>query len=117
MLLLTVFLLALFFAPRGHVVAMCLIFTALGFLVYGPQMLVAVAAADLATKVASSSAVGLTGLFGYLGASFCGLATGILVDKFGWNGAIWLYASSAMVGCLLLATTWRQVSPLIRQDR
>jgi phosphoglycerate transporter family protein len=117
MLLLTVFLLALFFVPQGQVFVMCLIFTALGFLVYGPQLLVAVAAADLATKVASASAVGLTGLFGYLGASFCGLATGMLVDKFGWNGAIWLYASSAILGCVLLATTWKQVSPLIRHDR
>ncbi len=113
MLLLTVFLLALFFVPKGQVLVMCLIFTALGF-VYGPQLLVAVAAADFATKVASSSAVGLTGLFGYLGAGFCGITTGILVDKFGWDGAIWLYASSAVVGCILLATTWRQVSPVIR---
>ena len=110
MLLLTLFLLVLFLVPKGQVFVMCLIFTALGFLVYGPQLLVAVAAADFATKVASASAVGLTGLFGYLGASFCGLATGILVDKFGWDGAIWLYASSAIIGCALLATTWRQVS-------
>jgi phosphoglycerate transporter family protein len=114
MLLLTVFVLALFFAPSGHVLIMCLIFTALGFLVYGPQLLVAVAAADLATKAAAASAVGLTGLFGYLGASFCGLATGLLVDRFGWNGAIWLYACSSILGCLLLATTWKQVSPLLK---
>jgi phosphoglycerate transporter family protein len=117
MLLLTVFVLALFFAPRGHVLIMCLIFTALGFLVYGPQLLVAVAAADLATKVAAASAVGLTGLFGYLGASFCGLATGLLVDRFGWNGAIWLYAGSAILGGLLLATTWKQVSPMLKAAR
>jgi sugar phosphate permease len=114
LLLLTGFLLALFLVPRGQVLLMCLIFMALGFLVYGPQLLVAVAAADYATKVASSSAVGLTGLFGYLGASFCGLATWMLVDRFGWNGAIWLYASSAIIGCLLLATTWRRVSPVLR---
>jgi phosphoglycerate transporter family protein len=114
MLLLTAFLLALFFVPKGQVLVMCLIFTALGFLVYGPQLLVAVAAADFATKVAASSAVGLTGLFGYLGAGFCGITTGLLVDRFGWNGAIWLYASSAILGCVLLATTWRQVSPVLR---
>jgi sugar phosphate permease len=117
MFFLTLFLLALFFVPKGHVALMCLIFTALGFLVYGPQLLVAVAAADYATKVASASAVGLTGLFGYLGASVCGLATGILVDKFGWNGAVWFYASSAIIGCALLATTWKRVSPVIRHDK
>jgi OPA family glycerol-3-phosphate transporter-like MFS transporter/OPA family sugar phosphate sensor protein UhpC-like MFS transporter len=86
--------------------AMCLLFAALGFLVYGPQMLVAVAAADFATKVASSSAVGLTGLFGYLGASVCAFVTGRLVDKVGWNAAVWFYAGSAVVGCLLLLPTW-----------
>jgi sugar phosphate permease len=78
-------------------------------------MLVAVAATDFATKVASATAVGLTGLFGYLGAAFCGLATGILVDRYGWNGALWLYAGSAVIGCALLATTWTKASPLLRK--
>ena len=96
---------------------MCLIFIALGFLVYGPQMLVAVAAADFATKAASSTAVGLTGLFGYIGASVCGVTTGYLVDHYGWNGAIWFYAGSATIGALLLATTWWQVSPVIKSDQ
>ena len=109
----TAFVLALFAVPSGHVLTMTALFTALGFFVYGPQMLVAVAAADFATKVASASAVGLTGLFGYLGAAFCNLATGILVDRFGWNGALWLYAASAMVGCALLASTWNRASPLL----
>ncbi len=93
---------------------MTALFAALGFFVYGPQMLIAVAAADFATKVASASAVGLTGLFGYLGATFCGVATGMLVDRYGWNSALWLYAASAVVGCGLLATTWTKASPLLR---
>jgi OPA family glycerol-3-phosphate transporter-like MFS transporter len=58
--------------------------------------------------------VGLSGLFGYLGAAFCGVVTGALVDRFGWNGALWLYAASAIVGCALLATTWHRASPLLR---
>jgi sugar phosphate permease len=117
MLALCVFTLALFAVHSGQVVVMTLLFAALGFFVYGPQMLVAVAAADFATKVASASAVGLTGLFGYLGAAFCGLATGMLVDRCGWNGALWLYTGSAVIGSLLLATTWNRVSPLIAQER
>ena len=118
MLCLTGFTLALFKVPDGNVTMMTALFAALGFFVYGPQMLVAVAAADFATKVASASAVGHTGFFGSIGAAFCGLATGILVDRFGWNGAIWLYAGSAVVGALLLATTWNRHSPLIgrRED-
>jgi phosphoglycerate transporter family protein len=115
MICLCIFTLALFAVPSGQVMAMTALFAALGFFVYGPQMLVAVAAADFATKVASASAVGLTGLFGYLGAAFCGLATGMLVDRFGWNGALWLYSGSAVIGSILLATTWNRVSPLIEK--
>lgn len=107
MALLIAGLFALFLVPKGQVFVMTLLFGCLGFLVYGPQLLVAVAAADFATKAASSSAVGLTGLFGYFGASACGVGTGMLVDRFGWNGAIWLYVWSAAAGCLLLITTWR----------
>ncbi len=103
-------LLALFLVPPKSVVTMCVLFAALGFLVYGPQMLVAVAAADFATKVASSSAVGLTGLFGYMGASFCAMMTGVLVDHLGWNAAVWFYAAAAVIGCVLLATTWNQTA-------
>lgn len=114
MFCLIAFTLALFEVPNGHVMTMTALFVALGFFVYGPQMLVAVAAADFATKVASASAVGLTGLFGYLGAAFCGLATGVLVDRYGWNGALWLYAGSAFVGCALLALTWSRASPLLK---
>jgi sugar phosphate permease len=100
--------LALFRVTNGDALTLGLIFAGLGFFVYGPQMLVAVAATDFSTKEAAASAVGLTGLLGYLGVTFCGPATGILVDKFGWNAALWLYAASAAIGFILLATTWNR---------
>ncbi len=117
MLLLLVAVGLMFFVPAGQRLTMAALFGALGFFVYGPQMLVAVAAADFATKAASSSAVGLTGLLGYLGASVCGVGTGLLVDAFGWNGAIGLYAASALIGCALLALTWSQTAVKARGAR
>ena len=110
MLLSVVAIALLFMVPPGQRLTMAGLFGALGFFVYGPQMLVAVAAADFATKVASASAVGLTGLLGYLGATVCGLGTGMLVDAYGWNGAIWFYGLSALIGGALLALTWRQTA-------
>jgi len=110
MLVLVGFLLALFRVTNGDVMTLGLLFGGMGFFVYGPQMLVAVAATDYSTKVASATAVGLTGLLGYLGATVCGVSTGALVDKVGWNGAIWLYVGSAAIGCLLLATTWKRAA-------
>jgi sugar phosphate permease len=106
MLFLIVSVAALFAVPRGQVLTMSVVFVALGFFVYGPQMLIAVAAADFATKAASSSAVGLTGLFGYLGASVCGVVTGVLADGFGWDGVLWFYGAAAVIGAALLVTTW-----------
>ena len=117
LLLLIVGVAQLFFVPPGQRLTMAVLFGGLGFLVYGPQLLVAVAAADFATKVASSSAVGLTGLLGYLGASVCGVGTGMLVDAYGWNGAIWFYGASAVIGCALLATTWAQTAATARRAR
>ncbi len=110
MLLLIASVAVLFFVPPGQRLLMAAVFTAIGFFVYGPQMLVAVAAADFATKVASASAVGLTGLFGYLGATLCGIGTGVLVDTYGWNGALWFYGISAVIGCALLSTTWARTA-------
>ena len=111
MLLLISCVASLFFVPRGQVWTMAGVFVALGFFVYGPQLLIAVAAADFATKAAASSAVGLTGLFGYLGASVCGVATGMLADHFGWDGVLWFYGVSAVIGAGLLATTWGARTP------
>lgn len=102
---------SLFFVPRGQVWSMAGVFVALGFFVYGPQLLIAVAAADFATKAAASSAVGLTGVFGYLGASVCGVATGMLADHRGWDGVLWFYGASAVIGAGLLAMTWRTRTP------
>ncbi len=114
MILLIVSVGILFFVPAGQRLTMAVVFTAIGFFVYGPQMLVAVAAADFATKVASSSAVGLTGLLGYLGATLCGVGTGAIADHYGWDGVLWFYGISAVIGCALLATTWHKTAAKVR---
>lgn len=104
----------LFFVPPGQRLTMAVVFTAIGFFVYGPQMLIAVAAADFATKVASASAVGLTGLLGYLGATLCGVGTGLIADRYGWDGVLWFYGASAVIGCALLAATWSKTAASVR---
>ncbi len=94
--------------PSGQVLAMSGVFVLIGFFVYGPQMLIAVAAADFAGRASSASAVGLTGLFGYIGATVCGVGTGMLVDNYGWSAAIYFYLGAAVVGMTLLFTTWKR---------
>lgn len=89
------------------------ILIALGFFVYGPQMLVAVAAADFATKKAAATAVGLTGFFGYAGATVSGIGTGMVVDRFGWNGAFTSFIGATLIGAFIFMFTWNKRSPVL----
>jgi len=84
---------------------------AVGFLVYGPQMLVGVSAADFATKKAAATASGLTGTFGYIGATVCGVGTGFVVDNWGWDGGFIFYLTAAVLGTLFFMLTWSHRSP------
>ncbi len=113
MLCLIVSTLGLIYIPAGHDAWMVVILGAIGFFVYCPQLLVAVAAADYATTEAAATAVGLTGLFGYIGATVCGYLTGLLVTHYGWDGGFWFWIASAVVGAILFATTWKQRSPML----
>ncbi len=108
MLVLACMLAALVFMPPDGILTKVL-FIAAGFFVYGPQLLIGVAAADFAGKHAAAAAVGLTGLLGYFGATLCGIGTGLIVDQLGWQYAFGLYLAAAIVGLLLLMLTWNKV--------
>ena len=88
---------------------------AVGFLVYGPQMLVGVAAADFASKKAAATATGLTGTFGYLGSTVCGIGTGLIVDKWGWDGGFIFFIGSAAMGTILFLLTWNHRSKALEE--
>jgi phosphoglycerate transporter family protein len=92
--------------PAGHEWLDCFALFAVGFLVYGPQMLVGVAAADVASKKASATATGLTGTFGYLGSTVCGVGTGVIIDKYGWNGGFMFYLAATLIAVILFLFTW-----------
>jgi sugar phosphate permease len=82
------------------------ILCAAGFFVYGPQCLVGIAVANLATKRAAATAVGLTGLFGYASTVLSGVGIGMLVDRFGWDAGFLMFVIAAVLGSLLFAACW-----------
>ena len=53
--------------------------------------LVGITAANLATKRAAATAVGFTGLFGYLSTVLSGWGLGKLVEQEGWNAGFLAY--------------------------
>ena len=74
-----------------------------GFFVYGPQALVAVVVANLATKRAAATAVGLTSIFGYASTVLSGWGMGYLVEHYGWAPAFACLIGTALIGALLFA--------------
>lgn len=60
---------------------------AIGFLIYGPIMMIGLHALDLAPKKAAGTAAGFTGFFGYVfGSAISGTGVGWIADHFGWRG-------------------------------
>lgn len=81
---------------------------ALGFLIYGPVMLIGVHALDLVPKKAAGTAAGLTGLFGYLGgALFANIAMGYIVQHFNWDAGFKVLIAASIISIFLLTLTWR----------
>lgn len=113
MLLLIAAIFGLWRVPTGHGVLAAFYLIAVKFLVYGPQMLVGVAAADFASKKAASTATGLTGTFGYAGSAICGVGTGLIVDRWGWDGGFIFFIAAAVIGTLLFALTWTHRSRVL----
>ena len=79
---------------------------ATGFFVYGPQCLLAIACANLATKRAAATAVGLTSIFGYASTVLSGWGLGKLIKLYGWDAGFSLLLASAVAGTLLFALVW-----------
>jgi MFS transporter, OPA family, glycerol-3-phosphate transporter len=91
--------------PPGHPWLDAAALSAVGFLVYGPQMMVGVCAAVAGGRYAAGTATGFTGLFGYLGSIVSGVGTGWVVDRFGWDGGFYLFIGSAVLGAVLFLAT------------
>ncbi|MBF8263737.1 MAG: glpT [Parachlamydiales bacterium] len=69
-----------------------------GFFIFGPQMLIGLACAELAHKKAAATANGFSGCFGYLGAAMAGGPLGALTSAWGWESFF-----AAMIGCSVIA--------------
>ncbi|EPU9587854.1 glycerol-3-phosphate transporter [Providencia stuartii] len=103
MLLVTIATIVFWLNPAGNpnVDMACMII--IGFLIYGPVMLIGLHALELAPKKAAGTAAGFTGLFGYLGGSaLASIIIGYTVDTFGWNGGFAVMIGGSALAVVLL---------------
>ena len=79
---------------------------AIGFLIYGPVMIIGAFALDLAPKKAAGTAAGFTGLFGYVGGALCAeLVIGHVADHFGWDACFYLLMTASILSIGIIAYT------------
>ena len=81
----------------------------LGFFIFGPQMLIGMAAAELSHKKAAGTATGFAGWFAYFGAGF----SGFLATQ-GWYSFFLGLGICGIVSLILLTPLW---SAKARQEK
>lgn len=80
---------------------------AIGFFVYGPQMLLGLAAAEYVDKKAACTANGFVSCWAYVGAAATGYPLGLVID-YSWNWYYWiLVACSAITFLILMPLTFK----------
>lgn len=93
--------------PAGNPMVDIFALAAIGFLIYGPVMLIGVSALDMVPKKAAGTAAGFTGLFGYLfGTVGASSGIGYAVKAFGWDSGFYILLASCLVSMFFLLFTW-----------
>ena len=78
-----------------------------GFCIYGPQALIGIGAANQATKEASATANGLTGIMGYAGSALAAVAIGLIADHLGWNAVFLTFIGIGVLGVITFLSMWK----------
>jgi MFS transporter, OPA family, glycerol-3-phosphate transporter len=101
--------------PPGYLWLDMTMLGTIGFFVYPPVMLLALAALDLTSKKAVGTAAGFIGMFGYVGRTAQAKGFGWMVDHYSdlydrataWNIVIYAILASTVAAIMVLAFTWR----------
>lgn len=100
---------AFWFIPAGYPILDSAALFALGFAIFGPQMLIGVAAAELSHKKAASTSTGFAGFFAYMGAAVAGYPLAKVAQDFGWHGFFFAVAVCCVISTLILLPMWNVV--------
>ncbi len=98
---------AFWFSPAGAIALDSILMFSIGFLIFGPQMLIGMVAAELAGKKAAGSATGFVGLIAYIGAATAGYPLGKICHEFGWSGFFLSVGVCGILSTLLLIPLWK----------
>ena len=97
---------ALWMMPAGYVLIDYVLVFTIGFLIFGPQMLIGIAAAELSHKKAAGSSTGFIGWIAYLGCAAAGYPLAKVTEIWGWQGCFYTLGVCGIIVVLLLLPLW-----------
>ncbi len=92
--------------PAGYIVVDSIVMFLIGFSIFGPQMMIGLAAAELSHKKAAATSTGFAGFFAYIGAACAGYPLGTITQTLGWGGFFWALIACCALSTLLLIPLW-----------
>lgn len=95
-----------YYSPEASTVIDSFMIFMIGFLIFGPQMLIGMAAAELSHKKAAATATGFVGWVAYAGAAVAGYPLGKLTEVYGWDGFFTALGACAAISTVLLLPLW-----------
>lgn len=96
----------LYYSPPGSLWLDYGLMFAIGFLIFGPQMLIGMAAVEVSHKKAAGTANGFVGWIAYLGAATAGYPISRIAEVWGWYGFFAALAVCGIMMILLLLPLW-----------
>jgi OPA family sugar phosphate sensor protein UhpC-like MFS transporter len=96
----------LWYLDLSNFASAVLLIAVIGFLVFAPQMLVGLAAAEFVSKKAASTSNGFAGCFAYLGAAFAGYPLSKITEIYGWYGFIIALVVCSACTFIILLPIW-----------
>lgn len=105
--------------PEGYMIVDMTLLALLGFLIFGPQLLVGLAAAEFVDKKAACTANGFAGCFAYVGAAATGYPLGKIIDAWKWDGffASLFLCSAAIFLILMPLCSQKRQAPLATEQQ
>ncbi|KIC73317.1 MFS transporter [Candidatus Protochlamydia amoebophila] len=92
--------------PSGYLLFDSVLMFCIGFSIFGPQMMIGLAAAELSHKKAVATSTGFVGFFAYIGAAFAGYPLGYITQQWGWQGFYWALMGCCIIALFLLIPLW-----------
>lgn len=101
--------------PQGYMMLDSITMFFIGFTIFGPQMMIGMAAAELSHKKAAATSTGFVGFFAYIGAACAGYPLGSITQASGWGGFYWALLLCCGISFLLLVPMWSVTASSIKR--